>query len=142
MKRQIFFIVGSSNVPKKVIYEVIQESYPNAKCYFIEKECYLKSHFRYANATGAQVEAIFVGPVPHKTFEAGKSLSMLSEVNIAKSVTPVYKCTTISGNLKITKNSIRMAVIQHWLKQKNENELWLQEFISFIKRVFPNQAVF
>jgi hypothetical protein len=115
MKGKVFIFVGPLNIPKKIVYEIVNAEYPDARCWFTNKEQYIKAKFHFAQATGKKVEAILIGPIPHKTFCAGDSSSMISAIRIEKAVVPVYVCRTQtqSGSLKFTKTSITQAIRQH-----------------------------
>lgn len=90
-----------------------------------------------------------MGPVPHKSFAAGKNTSMVAKLSIANSVTPVYVCKNKAGVLKFTKTSMREAIGTHeqYLqelkdKQRAREDKEIMEFITFIKTLFPNQNIF
>ena len=90
---------------------------------------------------GKKVEAIFVGPVPHKSFAAKKNSSMVAQVCINNAMTPVYICRNKSGVLKFTKSSIKQVIEEHEQRIKQEN-IDILEFQAFIKELFPHQRVF
>jgi len=145
MKPKVFIIVGWLSVPKEIVYEIFNERYGYCKCWFVSKEHYLQSRFSYANTTGKKIAAIFVGPVPHKSFAAGKHSSMVTELCIANSLTPVYVCRNKSGILKFTKSSLRQAIItheKHLQQQQNNEDRAFIEFKQFITELFPNQTLF
>lgn len=68
MSKKFFILVGFLHVPRQVVREVFREKYGYGRfrCFFLDKEHYLKAEFSYANMVGKKIEAIFVGPVPHK----------------------------------------------------------------------------
>ena len=147
--KKIFIIVGWLNIPKEVVYEIFNKKYTYCKCLFVEKDHYLQSKFTYANATGKKIDAIFIGPIPHKTFAAGNNKSMVAELCIANSITPVYVCRNKAGVLKFTKTSLRQAVNNHELhlqeikqEKKNREDKEIMEFKMLIKTLFPNQKLF
>lgn len=115
MKGKVFIFVGRLDIPKKIVYEVVNAEYSDARCWFTNKEQYIKSKFTFAQATGKKVEAILIGPIPHKTFCAGSAASMISAIRIETAVVPVYVCRaqTQSGTLKFTKTSITQAISKH-----------------------------
>ena len=147
LSKRTFLIVGFLNIDNKVVYSVIKEKFAAIRCVFVSKEGYLKSRFDYANATGRKIEAIFVGPVPHRTFAAGKGTSMVSLVNVANSITPVYVCRNKSGTLKFTKTSVRAAVKSHleYLEVLDQKRLsthtQTQDLIDLTDEIFPNDSL-
>jgi hypothetical protein len=144
--KKIFIIVGWLNIPKEVVYEVFNEIYGNysCKCWFVSKEHGLKNRFTFANNNGKKIEAIFIGPVPHKSFAAGKNTSMVTELSIAGSKTPVYVCRNKAGVLKFTKHSLNKAILNHEEhRQKNikEQEAREDQIILEVKN-FMNDLFF
>ncbi|MFA7717113.1 MAG: hypothetical protein WC875_00135 [Candidatus Absconditabacterales bacterium] len=138
MKGKVFIFVGRLAVPKKIVYEIVNAEYEHAKCWFVYKEQHIKSRFSFAKATGKKVEAILIGPIPHKTFCAGAAASMISEVRIETAVVPVYPCRTKSGVLKLTKTSIQQSIVNHKSaieekrKQEKEKKLALGKLITML----------
>lgn len=141
--KKFFIIVGWLNTPKHIIKNVFNEEYGDGKyqCWFLDKESYLKSQFSYANNHGKKIEAIFVGPVPHKSFAAKGNSSMVAQVSISNSITPVYVCRNKSGILKFTKTSTKDAIREHKKYVEMEN-FQIMEFKAFLKDMFPNQSLF
>jgi hypothetical protein len=148
--KKIFIIVGWLHIPRNVIQNVFLKYYGfNVyQCWFLDKDSYLKSQFSYANATNKKIEAIFVGPIPHKSFAAKGNSSMVTEVSISGSITPVYVCKNKSGILKFTKTSVKQAIAYHeayrqeLIQKQAYEEKQIKEFMSFIQEIFPHQKIF
>lgn len=147
--KKIFIFVGFLNVSKEAVYEVLQAQYgPWIKCLFSDKEGYLKAKFDFANQNNRKIEAIFIGPVPHKSFAAGRESSMVSEVSVAGSVTPVYVCRTKANTLKFTKTSVKQAISSHedYLKYQKTRTQEIQEIQeiehvdALMEKLFPDIA--
>ncbi|MEI6673221.1 MAG: hypothetical protein WCL02_08145 [bacterium] len=137
--KKIFIIVGWLHIPKEIVYEVFNKKYGFCRCWFVSEEKYLKSRFTYANNNGKKIEAIFVGPVPHKTFAAGKYTSMVTQLCISGSKTPVYVCKNFARVLKFTKTSLRQAIFHHeeYLRESKKEKEEIMEFEVFTKTLFP-----
>lgn len=149
--KKIFIIVGALNIPKEVVYEVFNQMYGNygCKCWFVDKEHGLKNRFSFANNNGKKIEAIFIGPVPHKSYAAGKNNSMVTELCIAGSKTPVYVCRNEAGVLKFTKNSLHKAILIHEdyrqkliQEQKDCEDKMIEEVKKFMNELFFNTKPF
>jgi len=143
MIQPIFIVVGWLNIPKQIVYEIFNKTYKDCRCWFVNEEKHLKSRFTYANNNGKKIQAIFIGPVPHKSFAAGKNSSMVTEICIADSKTPVYVCRTKAGILKFTKTSLGQAISVHdqYLRQITEQqadeEREIMETNTLVKTLFP-----
>lgn len=137
--KKIFIIVGWLHIPKEVVYEVFNKKYGFCRCWFVSEEKYLKSRFTYANNNSKKIEAIFVGPVPHKSFAAGKYTSMVTELCISGSKTPVYVCKNFARVLKFTKTSLQKAIIHHedYISSKTQTTDEIMEVELFTKTLFP-----
>ncbi len=123
MQQKIFVIVGWLHIDKEVVFEVFNNEFDYCKCWFISKDHYLQKKFNYWNFTNNKIAAIFVGPVPHKTFAAGQNASMISEVIIDNSPTPVFVCRNKVGLLKFTKTSLRKSISDYKLYIRNKSDI-------------------
>lgn len=112
MKKQLLFV--GMNAPKQLIQNTCNEILgKNVYEYvFIDNYSALKN-FTFDNHTGKQLEAIFIGPVPHKSTAGGGHISMVSPDCLKDLKLPVYVLHTSSGQIKFSKTSIKQALEKH-----------------------------
>ena len=112
MKKQLLFV--GLNAPRQLIQTTCNEVFgKNIYEYVFVDNCSSLKNFSFDNHTGKQLEAIFIGPVPHKSTAGGGHISMVSPECLKDLKLPVYVLYTSSKQIKFTKTSIKQALKQH-----------------------------